>query len=265
MLDIPICLSIKKLLCSLKTSFELFLMRWCLHLKSLFIGLTYERICKGSCVDRQKFLNQELYFNEDQRVMPRQSSQFTLHDCWLTEQDRCDIRLQTYHLQRSQDRFRWIPSGIASGSGTLEVTSSLYVPLPEKSEDNTAVKMLQETWMVQTFQGVRFRFHICFIRDCYDFHLRMQLPPVPSCGIYQFDPVCTVDFWGCWWFQQILHVYIYIYIYIHTNRHRSMIYRRRISLTKCSDMDKWQLDMSKGDKLHTLDVGSCWGGHRLHH
>ena len=42
--------------------------------------------------------------------------------------------------------------------------------------------------------------------------------------------------------------YMYTYIYIHTNRHRSMIYRRRISLTKCSDMDRWQLDMSKGDK-----------------
>ncbi len=52
----------------------------------------------------------------------------------------------------------------------------------------------------------------------------------------------------CWWFQQI-----YMYICIH--RHRE---------TKCSLMDKWQLDMSKGDKLHTLDVG-CWGGHRLHH
>ena len=67
--------------------------------------------------------------------------------------------------------------------------------------------------------GVLFRFHGCFIQDCYDFHLRMKLPPVPSFGIYQFDPVCTVDFWGCWWFHQI-------YMYI-----RSMIYRGRISWT----------------------------------
>ena len=38
-----------------------------------------------------------------------------------------------------------------------------------------------------------------------------------------------------------------------------MIYRAESAETK------WQLDMSEGDKLHTLDVGSCWRGHRLHH